>query len=62
MAGTTQPGQHAGARSAFAIHENPVPLSSSTTYSFKEKLGFVVNARVWLPASSGAPDGDRFQS
>jgi hypothetical protein len=40
---------------SFAIQENPVPLSSQTTYSFKEKLGFAEGARVWLPASSGAP-------
>lgn len=39
----------------FAIKENLVPLSSSTTYDFKEKLGWVGGARVWLPASSGAP-------
>lgn len=40
---------------AFEITENLVPLSAKTTYSFKEKLGFADNARVWLPASSGAP-------
>ncbi len=41
--------------SAFAIQENLVPLSNHTTYLFKEKLGFIDNARVWLPAGSGAP-------
>ena len=40
---------------AFAIAENLVPLSASTTYNFKEKLGYAGGARVWLPASSGAP-------
>lgn len=40
---------------AFAIKERQVPLSASTTYDFKEKLGFAGGARVWLPASSGAP-------
>lgn len=39
----------------FAIKENLVPLSSSTTYNFKEKLGWAGGARVWLPAGSGAP-------
>ena len=45
---------------AFAIQENPVPLSSRTTYYFKEKLGFANGARVWLPASSGAPTATAF--
>jgi hypothetical protein len=39
----------------FAIKENLVPLTSTTTYFFKEKLGFAGGARVWLPASDGAP-------
>jgi hypothetical protein len=39
----------------FHIKENLVPLSSSTTYNFKEKVGYAGGARVWLPASSGAP-------
>ncbi len=40
---------------AFAIKENLVPLSATTTYTFKEKLGYANGARVWLPANSGAP-------
>ena len=39
----------------FAIKENLVPLSATTTYTFKEKLGYSDGERVWLPASSGIP-------
>ncbi len=39
----------------FEIKENLVPLSASTTYNFREKLGYTGGARVWLPASSGTP-------
>jgi len=37
------------------ITENLVPLTATTSYGFKEKLGYANGARVWLPASSGAP-------
>src|SRR5262249_13219381 len=40
---------------AFAITENLVPLSPTTTYNFKEKRGFAKGGRVWLPAANGAP-------
>src|SRR5258708_29349930 len=37
------------------ITENLVPLTATTSYGFKEKLGYTNGTRVWLPASSGAP-------
>ena len=40
---------------SFTITENLVPLSSTTTYGFKEKLGYAGGQRVWLPVSSGVP-------
>ncbi len=40
----------------FAITENLVPLSASTTYTFKEKLAFDKGARVWCaPPECPAP-------
>jgi hypothetical protein len=40
----------------FAITENVVPLSASTTYTFKQKLAFDKGARVWCaPPGCSAP-------
>ncbi len=41
----------------FAITENPVPLTSSTKYTHKMKLGIGGNgAHVWLAGSNGQPE------
>ena len=41
---------------SFPITENLVPLSASTTYTFKEKLAFSQGARVWgQPPGCSAP-------
>jgi len=50
-----QPNANGTLNVSFAIKENLVPLSATTTYTFHEKIGFSGGARVWLPASSGAP-------
>lgn len=41
--------------SPFAITENLVPLTSTTTYSMKEKLGYGSQGRSWLPAQNTSP-------
>lgn len=39
----------------FAIKENLVPLTATTTYNFTAKLGFSGGARVWVPAAETSP-------
>jgi hypothetical protein len=40
---------------AFAITEFLVPLTPTTTYSLKEKLGYGSQGRIWLPAQNTSP-------
>jgi hypothetical protein len=50
-----QPNQGSTLIATITITENLVPLTATTSYAFKEKLGYANGIRVWLPASSGAP-------
>jgi hypothetical protein len=43
------------ALAAFAITENKVPLTGTTTYTLKEKLGFQGGGRVWVGAPRPRP-------
>ena len=40
---------------AFPIKENTVPLTATTTYTMKEKLGFQGGSRVWIASPPATP-------
>ena len=40
---------------AFPVKENTVPLTATTTYTLKEKLGFQGGSRVWVASPPASP-------
>ena len=40
---------------AFPVKENTVPLTATTTYTLKEKLGFQGGSRVWIASPPASP-------